>query len=267
MESRVIRAGNAALAYDVQGTGPHALLAFHGAGQNKFVFHHLPPGFATTYRIYSFDLFFHGESQWNAGHPLSKQEWTAVVRQFLETEKIGHFSVLGYSIGARFALATVEAFPEAITACFLVAPDGLITSPWFGLATGSQIGRNVFRGLMARPERMHRLLQIAGRTGILDSIAARVIAHQLDSPEKRERIYRTWTAFRLLTFDLPALQKVFDHHDVNLTVFLATHDRIIPATRVQKLLKRLKTAHLEMVNANHRRILNDALLHIAGSKS
>jgi hypothetical protein len=54
-----------------------------------------------------------------------------------------------------------------------------------------------------------------------------------------------------------------DSSAILLTVFLATRDRIIPESGVRSFLKRLKSAHLEIIDSNHRRVLNDALGRIA----
>ena len=46
------------------------------------------------------------------------------IREFLRKENISRFDVAGFSMGGRFALATLEAFPEKIGNVFLIAPDG-----------------------------------------------------------------------------------------------------------------------------------------------
>ncbi|MEJ1241498.1 alpha/beta hydrolase [Chryseolinea sp. T2] len=262
MYSRAIQLNNAVLSYDVQGFGSRALLLFHGAGQDRTVFSKLPAEITTTYRVYAFDLFFHGESQWNDG-AISKTDWQQLVIKFCETEQVDKMAVLGYSIGARFALSIVESFSKQVSECFLVAPDGLVGNPWFKIATGTSFGRGVFTRLMKSPRGLHGLLQVGRRLGAMDPVTIRFIEHQLDNEKKRLRILQTWTSFRKLRFDLKQLGRIMDTSDIRLNVFLATQDRVIPEAAVRSFLKRLKSAHLEIIDSNHRRVLNEALLRIA----
>lgn len=263
MYSRAIQLDNAVLSYDVQGQGSRAMLMFHGAGQDRSVFKKLPETITRFYRVYAFDLFFHGESQWNGDDSISKAEWQLIIQKFREAEQVDKMDVFGYSIGARFALAIVESFPKQVTRCFLVAPDGLVGNPWFTIATGTLVGRKVFTHLMKNSRSLLRLLQMGRKLGALDPASMRFIEHQLDSETKRLRILRTWTTFRHFRFDPDGLRQLMDSSAILLTVFLATRDRIIPESGVRSFLKRLKSAHLEIIDSNHRRVLNDALGRIA----
>lgn len=263
MYSRVIRLDNAVLAYDVTGRGSHALLLFHGAGQNRAVFNDLPDELLSRYRLYAFDLFFHGESLWQNEAPITNDQWRRMLDVLCDQEQIDRLSVLGYSIGGRFALATLQVMPDRVQQCFLVAPDGLLSNPWFDLATQTRFGRTIFKKLMTRPGILQRVLPVAGWLRLVDPRMLRFIAHQLDTEEKRTRIFLTWTSFRLLRFDEKTLQRSLNAHGVTLAVFLATHDSLISASKVRHFLKRLKSVHLEVINANHRRVLSKATERIA----
>jgi len=262
MYSRAIRTNNAVLSYDVQGQGSHVLLMFHGAGQDRSVFRQLPAGILASFRIYAFDLFFHGESTWSTNDPISKEAWKLLIEAFCSSEQVDTFSVLGYSIGARFALATLEAFPQKVNTCYLVAPDGLARSAWFDLATGSAIGRRIFKRLMSNPRGMHRMFGMANRTRLMDPATLRFLEHQLDNEQKRARIYQTWINFRLLRFSQSSLARLVQASQINFVVFVANRDRIIPIKHLRAFLKRLKSAHLEIIDANHRRVLSEALARI-----
>jgi len=45
--------------------------------------------------------------------------------RFLGKEKIELFAVVGFSLGGKFALATLEAFTDKVTKVVLLAPDGI----------------------------------------------------------------------------------------------------------------------------------------------
>jgi hypothetical protein len=137
------------------------------------------------------------------------------------------------------------------------------SGPWFGIATSSSMGRRIFKYFLDHPEGMQRWLLLAQRCGIINPATLRFINHQLDTEAKRWRIYRTWTALRLLRFDLSAIQRVVESEHIRVAVYLASQDQLVAVAPVRAFLKRLKSAHLEVIDSNHRRVLNEALARIA----
>ncbi|MBC7893637.1 MAG: alpha/beta hydrolase, partial [Sphingobacteriaceae bacterium] len=112
------------LRYRSFGSGPRTLLAFHGMGQSGAAFSSLGTVLGDTFTTYAFDLFFHGESS-GLNEPLSKPFWAELLRRFLAEKKVERFSVAGFSLGGRLALATLETLYDRIDEVILVAPDGL----------------------------------------------------------------------------------------------------------------------------------------------
>ena len=116
--------------YSKTGRGIKNLLLFHGYGQDHSIFDEITQSIGEQYTCYCFDIPFHGRTEWNKGeHPLTKTEWESILTRFFETEKIKDFCLLGFSIGARFALATFEAFPDRTREIFFIAPDGISMRP------------------------------------------------------------------------------------------------------------------------------------------
>ena len=127
---------NSTLSYRKSGHGNKALLLFHGFGQHHQAFAALSDKLAPYFTLYAFDLFFHGNSQWNEGEqPLEKVMWKDILTKFLDEHNIGKFSVLGFSLGGKFALVSLELFPAQVEQIILLAPDGVKTSFWYSLAT------------------------------------------------------------------------------------------------------------------------------------
>src|SRR6185437_13009699 len=110
MKHKVLETSKALLHYRQYGKGSSALLCFHGYGQDHDVYRELEALYGNKYTIYSFYLFYHGQSFWhNKKQPIEKEDWSAIIHQFLALEHIDHFSLVGYSMGSRFALATFDA--------------------------------------------------------------------------------------------------------------------------------------------------------------
>ncbi len=142
------------LHYEKSGTGSQVLLAFHGFGQDKSYFDELIKIWSDTYTIYTFDIYFHGESFWPNGkeRPLTKADWQAIIKAFVIQEDITRFSLVGFSMGGKFVLATLENFADHVNEVTLIAPDGIKTSFWYSLATYPLFFRKIFENIIHQPK-------------------------------------------------------------------------------------------------------------------
>ncbi len=136
MPTQIFSYKGAELNYGLYPGGPGILLAFHGFGQSQHYFSSLATSLEKNYTVYSFDLFYHGRSHWpDSEQPLSKEFWKEMITAFLQEQQIDRFSLVGFSLGGKFVLATLEALPERTDEILFIAPDGIRTSFWYSLAT------------------------------------------------------------------------------------------------------------------------------------
>src|SRR5690349_13168365 len=99
------------LFYTRIGNGGKNLLLFHGFGQDHSVFISIANAVSDQYTCYLFDIYFHGKSHWTADEkPLEKEDWKRIIGDILHSNNISDFNLFGYSMGAKFAFATLEAF-------------------------------------------------------------------------------------------------------------------------------------------------------------
>lgn len=249
------------LFYDRKGTGKKALLLFHGFGQDHTAFNPLIESLMNEYVCYSFDLYFHGRSTWaKEEEPLEKQEWKNTVDTFLRETAIEEFSLLGFSLGGKFALATLEAFPEKTKGIFLVAPDGIQTSFWYSLATYPPLFRKLFKSMILHPDRFFSIARILNGSGLLDKGVLRFAEHQMNSEEKRARVYFSWVVFRHLSFEMKKIAELIHTHEVSLTILVGKYDKVIQPKRMTRLLKHLKHYTLEVTEAGHNHLINSTIL-------
>ena len=129
------------LHYQKIGNGKKILLSFHGMGQDFLCFQKFAQTFENQYTTYLFDLPYHGKSGGIDGNNyvenevITKEIWKEYLEKFLQESQIQTFSIIAFSMGGRFALATVEAFAERIEELILLAPDGITEDPKYVLAT------------------------------------------------------------------------------------------------------------------------------------
>lgn len=245
----------AELFYQTYGTGPHALLLFHGAGQDHRLFEPLAAAIGHQYTCYAFDLYFHGRSHLQQEHPLSLQQWQQTLAILLERHNISTFTILGFSIGSRFALATLQAYPQHTRKLILVAPDALTVNPWYWLATYPAPMRWLFKKTISHPRFLFRLLSLMQTLVPTQRKLFRFAGHQMGTEEKRSRIYRSWTTFRKLAFTTQQLAGTLRQHAIPLVVITGLYDTVVPTHTVKKLLTMVPLHTLHTLPADHNRLL------------
>jgi len=232
------------------------MLTFHGYGQDNTVFEKY-----NGYTFFHIDLFFHGKSVWSKNEePLEKDEWKSLIEELLAQNNIRSFSLLGFSMGGKFALATLEAFPDRVNEIILLAPDGIKTSTWYSLATYPIAFRNFFKSMIANHERFLRIARGAKKLGLIDNGVLRFVETQMDSEEKRKRVYYSWVVFRHLQVDIDKIKRIVEKNNIDLKVFVGRYDKIIRANDMKRL-----TSKIEILDAGHNDIIKKVNLNPNGN--
>lgn len=252
------------LHYRVLGQGSQALLAFHGYGQSSGYYLPMEHALGSNYTIFAFDLFFHGQSQLHKNNmPLDKDFLQEIVEEFFRKERIEAFSLMGFSMGGKFALTLVERFPERVKELFLIAPDGIKTSFWYNIATYPGWMQQLFKRTVLKPEPFFKLLNVLNRYNMIHKSLLRFARYQMDSTEKRLRVYRSWIGFRELNFDIRHIVRLLNTQEVPVSMFLGEFDQIISPKRVSVFVKALRKGELVILKTGHSHLLQEVaeLLH------
>ncbi len=251
------------LAYRAFGNGPGILLAFHGFGQSGRVFEPFRREVGRQFTVLAIDLFFHGGSRYAGAELLTKTDWQRLVRAFLDARGVNRFSLMGYSLGGRFALATAEAFADRLDGLILIAPDGITRNVWYRLATGSAAGRSLFRlGLRHLPV-LHGIGNALVRLGLLNRTAMRFVNVSLSTPQQRRLVDQIWTRFRFIRPDLSRLGQLLNQPSVKVWLFVGAFDRIVPGSSVLPLTNRLKRYQLIILKTGHNHLIELAANSLA----
>ena len=260
IRDKFVHYNNSSLHYAVAGNGPKAMLVFHGFGQDMSVFEYLSAHLGSDYTFYVFDLFFHGKSTWSRGEQtLEKKEWTEIIRLFREQNRITDFSLAGFSLGGKFVLATFESCPQFTKEVFLIAPDGIKTSFWYSMATYPSLLRNLFKSMIDHPERFISIAKFLNKTGLVDKGLIRFAEYQMNSEEKRKRVYYSWVVFRHLTFNMNSIASLLNQHRVRLTLIVGKHDKVITPENMAVLLNKVLNHRLEILDSGHTGLINQSL--------
>ncbi|QHT68866.1 alpha/beta hydrolase [Rhodocytophaga rosea] len=267
MQTHIFTYQQASLSYNRLGSGNQILLVFHGFGQNKSYFRHLAATLSTQYTVYTFDLFYHGQSVWPLPeNPLTKTFWAEWLKAFLKQEQIEKFSLLGFSMGGKFVLATLESFSDRISKLILIAPDGVKTSFWYSLATYPGWTSNYFRKMVTSPDAFSRLVGICYKLRLVDKGIIRFAASQMDTPEKRRKVYNTWMLCRQLRFNMKHIAQLINYHQIQVYIFLGSYDRIITRKNMLHLLKKLTKYELVMLQTGHNQLIDEVTKYMSANR-
>lgn len=252
---------NSKLSYKKSGHGSQVLLAFHGFGQDHRAYDVLAEALKEQYTIYAFDLYFHGRSEWHEGEtPLEKKYLKEIIEKFLTENAIQTFSVTGFSLGCRFALAIVEAFTERIEKVFLLAPDGIKTSFWFTLSTYPVLLRKFFKSMIHHPARFKVIVNTLHEVKVMDKGLLKFAEHQMNTEEKRRRVYYSWVVFRHLKFNRNKLIELIRSKNLPVTIVAGIHDRVITPTSMKRFTKKIPHVVFTILDSGHTALLKDTAL-------
>jgi pimeloyl-ACP methyl ester carboxylesterase len=247
------------LHYHKLGNGPKSLLAFHGVGQDGAgCFQPFEAHLSDVYTIYAFDLFFHGKSNPSKSELITKENWRVLIQGFLVGNGINKYDVAGFSMGGRFALATLELFPDKVENIFLIAPDGVSEHPFYGFATRFWFTRRVFKWSMQEPQPFFNAVNFAKQVGLVNSSMHRFVQQVLNTPEKRTIIYNSWVNFRNLRFDIPALRRLASDNSVAIYLFVGEFDTLLKPRAVRKLAALLPADQYITLKSGHTKLVEHA---------
>ena len=248
------------LHYVKAGNGKQPLLVFHGFGQDHTLYVPLLRSLSPKYTLFIIDLFFHGKSEWNEGErPMKKSDWKNIIEVLLRDQHLTSFSILAYSLGGKFALATLEAYPHQVKDLFLLAPDGIKTSFWYSLATYPKAFRSLFKSMISRYERFLWIANKLNQSNLVDKGLIRFADYQMNTEAKRRRVYFSWVVFRHLTFNLQDIGKLINGNDIRLTMIVGKYDKVIRPENMRKLLQHVRDYRLEVLESGHTGLIQESL--------
>ncbi|UFH55320.1 alpha/beta hydrolase [Spirosoma sp. KNUC1025] len=243
------------IAYRKFGRGQSVLIAFHGFGQTGQVYLPIETYLASQFTVYAIDLFFHGNSYYPDNKPLSEASWWRLLDAFLLEQRIERFSLMGFSLGGRFALSMVEGFSDQLDQLILIAPDGIIVNGWYRLATGSGPGRFLFRYGLKHLSILYGLGHLLTRLGLLNRTVMRFAEISLHTAKQRERVYQSWTQFRCIKPNLDSISHSLNTKAISVHFFVGAFDRLVPGTYISPLTQKIRRFKLTVLKTGHNRLI------------
>ncbi|MCD6065163.1 MAG: alpha/beta hydrolase fold protein [Flavipsychrobacter sp.] len=250
--SGYITLGDERLHYLGMGSGQKLLLAFHGYNNTAQIFQPFASYLGNEYTIISVDLPHHGKSEWPELRRFDVPQLRQLVTLLMEEHGVSKLSLMGYSMGGRVCLKTVELMPAYIDKVLLIAPDGLAFNPFYYFLTRTAVGSAIFRRFLTDPQRYMRLIEFARRRKWLDESRYKFAMQYLQTESARNFLLRVWPGMSQLIPDSRRLQAAIQKHQVPVHIFMGNYDRIIPVPLAKKFKKELETVQLHILDKGHR---------------
>lgn len=254
------------LHYYEYGNGTDILLAFHGFGMRGTQFRVLESAFSSKYKIYSFDLFFHGQTELfdsslsTVRKGLNPQEYGSYIRDFISTldtdgKKI---SLLSYSMGSLMALSILESLPESIDSVFFIAPDGFKPNKLLQIGSRNLLINRFLYKMVFSPKTVNYLLDFILKLKYIDSSLHHILRNEFKTTETRLACYNSITYHAKLSFKQNKLAEILNRHEIKSFFYFGESDLLFPASIGTNFSKKLNSSIIEVLKGGHE-LVNEKL--------
>ncbi|MEM6271724.1 MAG: alpha/beta hydrolase [Bacteroidota bacterium] len=241
--------GDQALIAWVWGQGPRTLVCLHGYAMQGRDFARLFPVAPAGWRIVAVDLAFFGESAWEG--KVSAADLRMLGREIAEHFAVESLHLLGFSIGVRWALGLVARGTVPVKRAILVAPDGLKLHPVYRLATGTALGRGLFRAVLRRPGGLFLVARILHKLRLLSAGNRKLLERQLGTPAARTRVRQVWLGYADLRPNLRKVAQRSRDWDTEWHVIWGKRDRTTPPRLGRRFLREVPGTRRYLIEGGH----------------
>ena len=202
------------------------------------------------YTIYSFDLSFHGKTRIDE-KSFDPDFFESFLRQFLQEKQIELFDLIAFSLGGNFALKALELFPKRAEACHLIAADGLLPNRGRYFITLHRWGIQLFQYFIKNPRFFLRLISLSLKFSWISKKMANFMRSQINSHEKRMLLFQRWRRVESLHVRYPLVYQKLNHFKIPVNLYFGRYDKIVPARKAKKFVKKVPHARLYILEAGH----------------
>ncbi len=261
---------NLRIEYHIFGDGLETILCFHGFGRRAEDFEVFIPLLKENQRMVSINLFAHQNSFFPeeriGQQPLMPQEWKALLEAFCNELSILKFHLVGYSMGARVCMKTLELMPEKVMSLLLIAPDGLKINLLYRFASSTILGKWMYRKLIHHPKPLFAVADFLHAIKVLHPKLHRFTYVHLDTTEKRQQVHDAWLIYKNIFPNLVAVAKIINERKIAFNMIFGKHDSIIRPELGIGFCAILGTEkHLHIVDSGHR-LMNEKTMNFIAEK-
>jgi pimeloyl-ACP methyl ester carboxylesterase len=246
------------------GHGNQPVICFHGYDEEAADFLMLQQRAGDLFRFYCIDLPYHGRTRWSPDAPFDKEVlrylFNAIDQEHQQytrlhaLENFPQYTLLGFSLGGRVALSTLEAGAGKVNRVVLLAPDGLKVNFWYWLATQTIMGKRLFLFTMKNPGWFLTFLMLLRRMNLVNQSVYKFVQFYIHDENMRLRLYNRWISLSRLRPDLKQIKSlirnrkiatriVYGHHDAGpdcKVIIIGSGHQVLHGKHAEEIIKALK---------------------------
>ena len=169
--------------------------------------------------------------------------------------EIDRFSVIGYSIGAKFVYPALGVFYDRIDNLWLLAPDGITVNFWYNIATGSSLSRFFFRSFLINYQVLKRFGNVLSSLHIIGGETISFALRSINTSEKRAQVFHLWTYLRKLKLAPKETATKLNQTNIRIYFIVGKQDKIISKSTVEPFTKLLPRARTIVLECGHQRMI------------
>lgn len=254
--------------YTTYGEGSIPVLAFPGFGRHARDFSSFVSACRRDEYLVAINLFAHENSSWPENRPLTRSltldEHHQMMDEFLNHLGSEKFALMGYSMGGRVALMTLQSFPERVTRIVLMASDGLKTNHLANFSTGTSFGRVLHRSINQQPNLLLNSANIAHRFKLIDKKMHRFVHVHMGNKTSREQVYAAWHIYRNFKPNLETIANIINEKELPCILIFGEYDSVIKAELGKRFVKLLNDKEALVVLPVGHQLMDDACRWLAG---
>ena len=232
------------------GEGPGIVLAMHGFGQSAAYFDHLAKPLHGIAEVWSLDMPAHGKTEWPPARPCHPQDLVALLETVKE-QSGKPVTVLGFSMGGRYAGALAQVAPERLQALHLVAPEMLRPNRGQRLGTGTWLGRWLLRYIIEHPGAVLNPIRWLEKSGIVSRKMAEFVRANLGTQALRQQLHDTWHTMSGLPAEPSALATAANQAELSVQLWVGQRDPLVRVEDAQTLATMLSNGALTVMDRGH----------------
>jgi len=229
------------------------VLLFHGFGQSNKEMRTLAKYLQKNGEtVYAFDLPYHGKSKKdkkNSKTDLNNLEF--IFNTFLKDEGIVNFKLVGYSMGAKFAISLAFLFPTKVIKLDLIAPFGVLKNKFYDLVVNTSFGRYLFKFLLAKYRFLYFISQCLLKVRVINPSTAKFIALRLIDDKYKQLLYDSWLGFRFLNLEFEKVILILNENVIHTSFYLGSYDKMLSIKKVEKKIATLNNKSFYVLNRGH----------------
>jgi pimeloyl-ACP methyl ester carboxylesterase len=245
------------------GNGPESMLCFHGYGMHGKQFKILEITLGTKYTFYGFDLFFHKETQLKdqslavVKRGITKKEMANLIAEFCESENIGRFSVIGYSMGTHYATVVTEELAQRIDTYIVAAPSCLNPGRLIAFFSKNKTGNRILEKIALHTTALTTMLKLFRRIKLINREEYKILYNEIGTPELRFSFYASFTYLRFFETDEARLLKALNDQNIKSIFIFGKRDKSFPLKIGRAFIPKVKNAETVILDEGHEMIRRD----------